>query len=360
MNTRIQVVRVAGLILVPLQLIAVVYLINNISKSSWPVREQQRSNFTGLPIWFNAPCPSTHSVDEKTPVEYIEFGSTIITGVASLICIYKGILTYLDKKDTLLKKLADLLPCNCLPIRNTRNTRSVEGSRDIQGKKFGTIFLFDNIITTYVIATFIPLVVGLIFSVGKLWALFGIFHNVLEVFIVAALCYKKTIKYVSFTFIFVSVYSVVVTGVVGRLPWYWDAMFFKFQGLILDFILPVLFYIMPRKGTNGESQPLMNEKINPLPHVSYLILAAFVHLLGNLADVVGGDSESSVAIFRLSYFVTFPLYAIYVYDQSEGGESKGDFLSANITISDFILLILWGATASATVTLIGINNIRCP
>ena len=65
---------------------------------------------------------------------------------------------------------------------------------------------------------------------------------------------------------------------------------------------------MPREESNEESQHLINNNENrnvnnnenrndnnktiPLPHVTYLIFAAFFHLLGNVSDVVG-DSESS-------------------------------------------------------------------
>ena len=220
-NMRSQVARVVGKILVPLQLIVVVYL--SVTMSEWPVRDQQKSNFTGLPIWHNAPCPHPHSVNEKSPSEYVELGSAFITGVASLICIYRGLMAYISRKEfsETVTKLLDLLCC-CLP-----RSRPEEGDSEFT---FGTIFLFDTIITTYISATFIALVAGLIFGVGKLWAIFGIFHNVMEVFIVAALCYRKTIKYVAFTCVFTSVYSVVVTGVIGYLHWYRDAMFFKFQG----------------------------------------------------------------------------------------------------------------------------------
>ena len=64
-------------------------------------------------------------------------------------------------------------------------------------------------------------------------------------------------------------------------------------GLILDLILPVLFFVLPREGSNGETQPLINKQTIPLPHVTYLTFAALVHLIGNVTDIVGGDSELS-------------------------------------------------------------------
>ncbi|CAG8714007.1 6927_t:CDS:2 [Funneliformis caledonium] len=294
-----EIVRVVGIFLVPLQLAAAIYLAATIKNSSWPERGQEMSSITGLPIWFVAPCPHRSPGSERTTSE---FASAIVTGVASFASIFIKIMGILNIK-SILQNLFDLIPGkkeqSLLSSRYQRyhviddNSKEKRPSLKIPGVH-QTLIHFNTIITAYVSTTFIALIAGLIFGVGKVWGFFGIFHNIMEVFIVAALCNRSNKRYIV-SILIILVYSVVVTGALSQLPWYWDMMFFKFQGkfffvlrLILDFILPVLFFIVAFESTS---------EFTRLENVGYLVFASLVHLIGNVVSVVGNDSESSYVFF---------------------------------------------------------------
>ncbi|CAG8662734.1 4414_t:CDS:2 [Funneliformis mosseae] len=331
-----EIVRVVGIFLVPLQLAAAIYLAATIKNSSWPERGQEMSSITGLPIWFAAPCPHRSPGSERTTSE---FASAIVTGVASFASIFIKIMGILNIK-SILHNLFDLIPGkkeqSLLSSRYQRyhviddNSKEKRPSLKIPGVH-QTLIHFNTIITAYVSATFIALIAGLIFGIGKVWGFFGIFHNIMEVFIVAALCHRSNKRYIV-SILIILVYSVVVTGALS---------------LILDFILPVLFFIVAFESTS---------EFTRLENVGYLVFASLVHLIGNVVSAVGNDSESSTIIFQSSYFIAFPIYAIYVhYSQKTLEPHQG----ADITVWDLILLFSWGATASLVTTLIGIKDLSC-
>ncbi|CAG8714017.1 6928_t:CDS:2 [Funneliformis caledonium] len=186
-----EIVRVVGIFLVPLQLAAAIYLAATIKNSSWPERGQEMSSITGLPIWFVAPCPHRSPGSERTTSE---FASAIVTGVASFASIFIKIMGILNIK-SILQNLFDLIPGkkeqSLLSSRYQRyhviddNSKEKRPSLKIPGVH-QTLIHFNTIITAYVSTTFIALIAGLIFGVGKVWGFFGIFHNIMEVFIVAA------------------------------------------------------------------------------------------------------------------------------------------------------------------------------
>ncbi|RIA91013.1 hypothetical protein C1645_875703, partial [Glomus cerebriforme] len=331
--------QVAGIIVVTLQLAMVVYLTITLYKSSWPERGQEMSDFTGLPTWFTVPCNYLQTMSKKTS---LEFASVFVTGVASLVCLRKGKKRYKTIGATF-KAITNAIVPTQENQENTTHNGATNSGHTIPWS------IFDAIITVYVIITFIAMVAGSVFGVGKLWAIIGIFHNIMEVFIVGALWHRTKANYI---ILIALVYSVVVTGAISQLPWYWDAMFFKFQGLILDFILPVLFFIVAYENLDqsGENQSLLEGHLPTLPThptsrlkgLGYLFFAALVHLIGNVFDVVGNDSGLSAIVFPLSYFVSFPVYAIYVHKDKQKKP-----VQTNITGFNFILLFLWCATASA-------------
>ncbi|RGB41652.1 hypothetical protein C1646_793102 [Rhizophagus diaphanus] len=301
-----------GGVIIALQLIMIVYLVITLDKSSLPERGQEISNLTGLPTWINVLCPSPQPEEPEVKGTSLEYASSFFTGVASLVCIHR-----LRKKNRTNKR--------------TWDTVVDAVNRAITSDKPTDWSMFDAIITVYVTITFLVLVVGNVFSVGKLWAIFGIFHNVIEVFIIAALL-----------------------------------------RLTLDFMIPVLFSIVAYENhvqshesldqieSLGENQPLIVKTNSRLKGLGYLIFAALVHLIGNVSDVVGNDSKISIAIFQLSYFVAFPIYGYYVYKDKEDKDKPVKPIQANITVFDFILLFLWGITASGISILIGIKELRCP
>src|ERR1044072_1692236 len=187
-----RVARVVGMILIALQSVVVVYLAITIN---WPDRGQKMSQRTGLPTWDFAPChstpppPSSPSPVSKNTV--LNYASALVTGVTCLACI----------------------------LSKWKNRYNDEKKNDSERRVYfrWTLLLFDDIIAAYVGATFIALITALFISVGKLWAIlgFGIVHNLVEVFIVAALCHKGSlINYVTCSLITLA-YSGVVAVTVG-------------------------------------------------------------------------------------------------------------------------------------------------
>ncbi|CAG8516297.1 17229_t:CDS:2 [Acaulospora colombiana] len=139
---------------------------------------------------------------------------------------------------------------------------------------------------------------GAVFSVGKLWLYFGAYHNIMEFFIVAALMHKSGVSYVR-SFIVILVYAVFVSTTVSQLEWYWDDFFFKFQGMIFDFTLPIYYFILMRQEKEeqeapvGEGSPLLGGP-EPRPRAAiYLLLASVIHLIGNMTNVI--DNNSTIA-----------------------------------------------------------------
>ncbi|CAG8624365.1 5342_t:CDS:2 [Ambispora leptoticha] len=323
-----QVARVVGIILVTLQLVVIVYLAITINKSPLPEREQEKSNFTGLPVWRIAPCPHALSASKETVSKYV---SAFVTGITSLYCIY-------IKTKGNFKRQRSAIPNETVTSDETVNSaipnetinpvfstfagtsKSIDaefitgtgtGAREASSIQW-TEILFNSIITAYITATFLALVAGIILGVGRQWAIVGIFHNIMEVFILAALCHRSTANYVN--------------------------------GILTT--------------VSEERQPLLVpiRNLKKLKDLYFLTFAALAHLIGNISNVVGNDSESSEIVFQMSYLVAFPIYTIYVRNSQKSGEQ---YQSARITVLDFILLFLWSATASAVVTLIGINRLSC-
>src|ERR1043165_1455784 len=78
-------------------------------------------------------------------------------------------------------------------------------------------------------------------------------------------------------------------------------------------------------------------------------------------------------VFQLSYLIAFPIYAIYVrnFQKTKHRRQRVDralksadrfsanmtYQGANLTDFEFILLFLWGLTASGVATLIGVDRL---
>ncbi|CAI2192697.1 9763_t:CDS:2, partial [Funneliformis geosporum] len=307
------------------------YFATSIHKSSWPERGQEKSKFTGLPIWSNAPClhnpPPVSKMAPASKMTTLTCVSAFVTGVASLVCIYKTI-----KRDKRKQDGPSLI----------RIYGSINEERDVN---IWTLFLFDNIITAYIIATFIALIAGLVFGgVGKLRAIFGIFHNILEVFIVAALCHRTKAHYAAGILVTL-VCSVFVTGTISQLPWYWDSMFFKFQGKFdPGFYSTGPLHLVDHEKTNERS----------LKNLRYLTIASLVHLIGNIFNVVGNDSGSSYDEY-IPFVILYQLSDIR-HLRALLGEIQQQLPNCQYNCFGFIFLLLWGASASAITILIGINE----
>ncbi|CAG8719269.1 24666_t:CDS:2 [Cetraspora pellucida] len=304
-------------LLVVIQLIAVAILYVNVLPFPDPP-QQKTSNLTGLPIWIS---DSPHFTVVNETVGIIEYVAAFITGVLAIFCVYVK----------LRKRPPVRVPSDDHPSNNQPAAEEI----------LWTEMLFNTIVTGYVIVTFIALITAAIFQIGKLWAAFGIYHNVLELCLAAALLQSGAFNYIIGVIVIV-VYSISAVAI---------------SSLILDFLLPALFFrlaLSTHRRRKGESHPLLSNNpfdthnLAPQSQLNCLVIAATIHLIGNLSNVLGKDMPIPTTIFNLSYFVAFPIYAYYVH-QAEKDRAK--YMVPKTSLYQFILLILWAASSSAIVVL---------
>ncbi|CAG8563325.1 15767_t:CDS:1 [Gigaspora rosea] len=191
-------------IIIAIQLIAVAILYANVQFPDPP--PQKISSLTGLPVWMSASSGFT-AINET--VGLIEYIAAFLTGALAMYCIYIKL-------------------HNRQPVSSPVETSPVDGQGSAENIVW-TKMLFDTIVTGYIIVTFIALITSVIFEVGKLWSAFGIYHNVLELCLAAALLQNGTFNYIM-GLITTVVYSISAVAITSQLDWYWDATFFKFQG----------------------------------------------------------------------------------------------------------------------------------
>ncbi|CAG8790479.1 36341_t:CDS:2, partial [Racocetra persica] len=123
--------------------------------------------------------------------------------------------------------------------------------------------------------------------------------------------------------------------------------------LILDLLLPVLFFRVARSTynrRNNEFQPLLHNNpfdtssLAPQYQLNSLVGAATIHLIGNLSNVLGNNTTIPSIIFNLSYFIAFPMYAIYVHHAEK---TRSKYVVPTTSLCQFILLVLWATSLSA-------------
>jgi len=141
------------------------------------------------------------------------------------------------------------------------------------------------------------------------------------------------------TFAWLGGYILLVTILGMKLPWPLDGIWFKVQGLCADYALIIQYtriYFLTRKNlreTNEEQLPLnideqaiLSTSENDISYDEFfpnsvshpyqlilLILGSIAHLIGNIANSIWIRSTLAFQVFQLSYIVTWPLYAYYVY-----------------------------------------------
>ncbi|ORX62903.1 hypothetical protein DM01DRAFT_1331014 [Hesseltinella vesiculosa] len=203
-----------------------------------------------------------------------------------------------------------------------------------------TIGRFNYIILSYLVSTCIASFTFAFMNAGKVWASFGVFHNLLEMaMLITMITQSPTHDRVAVPFAFL--YLIVTMAVVIVAPWPLDALFFKFQGLISDIALSINFwrlYLCNRRAM--KALPLVTEKDHvPLPvhhHLVILCWAATFHAFGNLLVTVGNYFLSWV-IFQYLYAIAFPMYAYYCVMEPTGNRIK--WYEPSLSSEALVLLI---------------------
>ena len=89
--------------------------------------------------------------------------------------------------------------------------------------------LFNQLISMYIFMTFIAAIAYFVLDVGKVWAVWGLLHNMLEIAILLVLHNNGKIKS-NWFFVWMGLYML-VTSVFGTwLDWPNDGIYFKIQG----------------------------------------------------------------------------------------------------------------------------------
>ncbi|KAG0367428.1 hypothetical protein BC939DRAFT_450077 [Gamsiella multidivaricata] len=101
----------------------------------------------------------------------------------------------------------------------------------------------NQFILYYINATWIAVLGYLFFDVGKIWAVVGALHNLLEVALIVVLQSGGRVSSMSFGLYMFSYVCITILLSV-YLPWPLDAIFFRWQGLCSDFALIVFFVRM--------------------------------------------------------------------------------------------------------------------
>ncbi|KAI8981521.1 hypothetical protein BDB01DRAFT_851303 [Pilobolus umbonatus] len=238
-----------------------------------------------------------------------------------------------------------------------------------------TIGPFNTIIVGYIVATFIAAFTFSLMSAGKVWASFGIFHNLFEIaFLVFFILRNQRLW--DRTFITqCSAYLLSTMFLVIVLPWPLDALFFKFQGLATDFALAInlgrlyyhnlelhqlasmgeMNYVTDAEGNDDGMKDDKKAKYSisvPLHSNLYLIyMAAVLHACGN-ALVTLAHHYYVWILFQFIYAISFPLYSYYcieVPNSSRIGWYKVDYAKD-------ALAVLIGLVCSGLTIGIGVIN----
>ncbi|CAG8522714.1 12359_t:CDS:1 [Funneliformis caledonium] len=198
---------------------------------------------------------------------------------------------------------------------------------------------FDRLIAWY--ATFTALTGATFFTldVGKMWVTTGVLHNAIEVMILYAVHQGGSVKSSSFP-AWIIIYVLITTALSLYLSWPADALWFKMQGLVLDYTLVIQFSRIffgtckgigdeshrlfdvenPDRTTSGDSNRSENDDVRDksvgyfLPRYTLLLVfAAFAHIFGNVYVTIWSFEIASYILFSFSYCVSFPLYTYFVY-----------------------------------------------
>ncbi|RIA96458.1 hypothetical protein C1645_381906 [Glomus cerebriforme] len=211
-----------------------------------------------------------------------------------------------------------------------------------------TAFIF--ILSYYILLTGFAEITYWVFDVGKLWSVTGLLHNTLEIVILLLLHNGGKLKS-NLTFAWLGGFVLFGTILSMKLSWPYDGIWFKIQGLCSDYALIIQFiriYFITRKNlceAIDEQLPLNNNEQtissqideffpNSISHpdqLILLILASIVHVIGNLANSIWIRSTLAFQIFQLSYVVTWPLYAYYIYVDTH---CAGEFQQKRIYLPD--------------------------
>ncbi|KAI9350377.1 hypothetical protein BD770DRAFT_394288 [Pilaira anomala] len=218
---------------------------------------------------------------------------------------------------------------------------------------------FNTLILSYLISTLFASFTFSIMNVGRIWASFGVFHNLFEIALLSNLMLRQK-SVIERSFVLKCFIYVLVTMIITILvPWPLDALFFKFQGLATDFALAIdmgrlyyhnkaihnkasvgMMFISSDEGEVDESDEFNSEcdevvhklkkrmfeereqvmddpnkslsavRIPVHKNILVMFIASSLHAFGN-AIVTFSNHFIYWIIFQFIYAIAFPMYAYY-------------------------------------------------
>jgi hypothetical protein len=265
--------------------------------SSDPPPKQEPSRFTGYPTWHDV----LKDNDQQKVDSFAAFDSIVLL-VATILTFRWAFL------ETLPKKVISYF-------------HSDEGNAPTT--------TLNRFISLYCLGTFVAVVASIAFDVGKLWSVFGALHNLFEVAILLLIGQNGKIKGHSFYYLW-GIYYLIINTVCIVLNFPLDAVFFKVQGLAVDYAVVIEYtrvFINTKKNLNEHDLQLPlntddNRDSDDVPstfaahhprHWLLIVAAAGVNLIGNVLNTLAPNDARTGLAFQLSYAITFLLYLLYVY-----------------------------------------------
>ncbi|KAI8352716.1 hypothetical protein B0O80DRAFT_499410 [Mortierella sp. GBAus27b] len=122
-------------------------------------------------------------------------------------------------------------------------SRSLTGLVTLSTGEERTSTQINTFILYYIYVTWVAILGYLFFDAGKLWSVVGTLHNLSEIVLLIALHSSGRVTSVAFS-MWMIVYVVATIVLSVYLPWPYDAIFFRWQGLCSDFALIIMFVRM--------------------------------------------------------------------------------------------------------------------
>ncbi|KAJ3109227.1 hypothetical protein HDU96_007279 [Phlyctochytrium bullatum] len=177
-----------------------------------------------------------------------------------------------------------------------------------------------NLIRNYLWATLASAVIVMFFDLGKIFSTIGAVHNASEVAICVILAKRNGFQVVQAV---IFVYLTQLWFLCDVLPWPFDALYFKWQGLSFDFYIFLsflrLYQINKALFLSGNNGPLLgdNEGANKPVYkkLTWCFVASLVHFLGNVYTSVD-SSYFAFIVFQTCYGIAYPFYGYFVYTLS--------------------------------------------
>ncbi|KAI9017976.1 hypothetical protein CLU79DRAFT_762463 [Phycomyces nitens] len=211
-----------------------------------------------------------------------------------------------------------------------------------QGKR--NIGNLNKDILGYLAASFFASAMYSVLSLGKIWSGFGILHNLYEASLLLHIVTqeKNTSSRATLAILFTYILTVVAISLV--LPWPFDGVFFKYQGLVVDYVLSVNMVRLYLHNKNIASKvnvltpvPTENGKaesgavddpdtfkgkqtvnfMRPVHENLFLLaFAAVVHTAGNTM-IIFANTSTLWLVFQFSYAISFPVYGYYISEEPD-------------------------------------------